>query len=219
MLVSLQERFELLGCIQCGRCTAGCPVSFRTYLNVRKVVYEGTDRHGSEGRQGAPGGLELHDVLQLHRAMPEGRQADGTSSSASGPRPSRRARSSRRCATRSRARSSTATRGAAAAIRGRSGRTSCPSPSRLTAKPSRSSSTSAARPRTTRGRRRSRRRSSRSSRPQGVDVLDARDGGVVLRQRDQADGRGGALRAAGRREPRGFRRPRVGASSRVPRTA
>jgi Fe-S oxidoreductase len=38
---SLADKYELLGCIQCGRCTAGCPVSLRTYLNVRKVVYDG----------------------------------------------------------------------------------------------------------------------------------------------------------------------------------
>jgi Fe-S oxidoreductase len=41
MAVSLRDKYELLGCIQCGRCTAGCPVSLRTFLNVRRVVYEG----------------------------------------------------------------------------------------------------------------------------------------------------------------------------------
>lgn len=41
MAISLKEKYELLGCIQCGRCTAGCPVSLRTFLNVRRVVYDG----------------------------------------------------------------------------------------------------------------------------------------------------------------------------------
>ncbi len=31
---------ELLGCIQCGRCTAGCPVSLRTALSPRKIIYQ-----------------------------------------------------------------------------------------------------------------------------------------------------------------------------------
>jgi Fe-S oxidoreductase len=29
---------EITGCIQCGRCTSGCPVSLRSPLNVRKLV-------------------------------------------------------------------------------------------------------------------------------------------------------------------------------------
>ncbi len=29
----------LLGCIQCGRCTGGCPVSTRSSLNIRKLIY------------------------------------------------------------------------------------------------------------------------------------------------------------------------------------
>ena len=29
---------DLLGCIQCGRCTAGCPVSIRTKLNIRTII-------------------------------------------------------------------------------------------------------------------------------------------------------------------------------------
>ncbi len=54
MAASLQERFELLGCIQCGRCTAGCPVALRTYLNVRKVVYEGLTGTGPKDAKGRP---------------------------------------------------------------------------------------------------------------------------------------------------------------------
>ncbi len=34
------KKYDLLGCIQCGRCTGGCPVTVRTPLNVRKFVYE-----------------------------------------------------------------------------------------------------------------------------------------------------------------------------------
>lgn len=37
---SFLEKHDLLGCIQCGRCTGGCPVTARTDLNVRRVVYE-----------------------------------------------------------------------------------------------------------------------------------------------------------------------------------
>ncbi len=29
----------LLGCIQCGKCTGGCPVSRRSTLNIRKLIY------------------------------------------------------------------------------------------------------------------------------------------------------------------------------------
>jgi len=54
MAVSLVEKYELLGCIQCGRCTAGCPVGLRTYLNVRKVVYEGLTGTGPKDAKGRP---------------------------------------------------------------------------------------------------------------------------------------------------------------------
>ena len=54
MAVSLQEKYELLGCIQCGRCTAGCPVSMRTYLNVRRVVYDGMTGVGPKDAKGRP---------------------------------------------------------------------------------------------------------------------------------------------------------------------
>jgi Fe-S oxidoreductase len=37
----LAEKFDLEGCIQCGRCTGGCPVSVKSPLNVRKVVQTG----------------------------------------------------------------------------------------------------------------------------------------------------------------------------------
>ena len=39
-LQSFIEKYDLLGCIQCGRCTGGCPVTVRTNLNVRRFVYD-----------------------------------------------------------------------------------------------------------------------------------------------------------------------------------
>jgi Fe-S oxidoreductase len=41
MAVAVARQFELDGCIQCGRCTGGCPVSVKSPLNIRKVVYTG----------------------------------------------------------------------------------------------------------------------------------------------------------------------------------
>ncbi|MFO7952046.1 MAG: (Fe-S)-binding protein [Bacillota bacterium] len=37
------EKYDLLGCIQCGRCTGGCPVTVRTGLNVRQFVEQAYD--------------------------------------------------------------------------------------------------------------------------------------------------------------------------------
>ncbi|MDY6793787.1 MAG: (Fe-S)-binding protein [Actinomycetota bacterium] len=37
--VGFVEKYDLLGCIQCGRCTGGCPVAMRTPLNVRCFMY------------------------------------------------------------------------------------------------------------------------------------------------------------------------------------
>ena len=34
------EQYTLLECIQCGRCTGGCPVSIKTALNIRSIIYE-----------------------------------------------------------------------------------------------------------------------------------------------------------------------------------
>ena len=31
---------ELMGCIQCGKCTGGCPVARKTHLNVRDLIYQ-----------------------------------------------------------------------------------------------------------------------------------------------------------------------------------
>jgi Fe-S oxidoreductase len=33
------EQLELLGCIQCGKCTGGCPVARKTTLNIRRLIY------------------------------------------------------------------------------------------------------------------------------------------------------------------------------------
>jgi len=40
---SFIQKYDLLGCIQCGRCTGGCPVTVRTNLNVRRFVYNSLD--------------------------------------------------------------------------------------------------------------------------------------------------------------------------------
>jgi Fe-S oxidoreductase len=34
------QEYTLLECIQCGRCTGGCPVSMKTGLNIRGIIYE-----------------------------------------------------------------------------------------------------------------------------------------------------------------------------------
>lgn len=34
------KQYDLLGCIQCGRCSAGCPISLTSPLNVRRIIYE-----------------------------------------------------------------------------------------------------------------------------------------------------------------------------------
>ena len=41
---SLAERCDLFGCIQCGKCTAGCPISLRSVLNMRRLVWESVVR-------------------------------------------------------------------------------------------------------------------------------------------------------------------------------
>ena len=34
------QEYTLLECIQCGRCTGGCPVSMKTALNIRGIIYQ-----------------------------------------------------------------------------------------------------------------------------------------------------------------------------------
>ena len=36
----LLSELDLFGCIQCGKCTGGCPVSITTPLNIRYLIYE-----------------------------------------------------------------------------------------------------------------------------------------------------------------------------------
>ena len=35
----IAEQLELFGCIQCGKCTGGCPVARKTVLNIRSMIY------------------------------------------------------------------------------------------------------------------------------------------------------------------------------------
>ena len=37
---TLIKDLALLECIQCGRCTGGCPVSLKTVLNIRRLIYD-----------------------------------------------------------------------------------------------------------------------------------------------------------------------------------
>ncbi len=46
--VPLAERFELAACLQCGRCTGGCPMSLRSPLNSRRLLYESLVREDGE---------------------------------------------------------------------------------------------------------------------------------------------------------------------------
>jgi Fe-S oxidoreductase len=36
----MAEQLELFGCIQCGKCTGGCPVARKTTLNIRRLIYD-----------------------------------------------------------------------------------------------------------------------------------------------------------------------------------
>ncbi len=40
----LPERLDLYACIQCGKCTGGCPISIKSPLNIRRVVRESAVR-------------------------------------------------------------------------------------------------------------------------------------------------------------------------------
>jgi len=42
------HKYSLLGCVQCGKCTGGCPVSLRAHLNVRQMVYKTIIHRDSE---------------------------------------------------------------------------------------------------------------------------------------------------------------------------
>jgi Fe-S oxidoreductase len=75
---SIAEKYKLLGCIQCGRCTAGCPISLKSVLNIRRLVWEVTvDRLERVYRQGelwdcttcstcticCPRGIKPHELI------------------------------------------------------------------------------------------------------------------------------------------------------------
>ena len=44
--VKFAQQFELYGCYQCGKCTGGCPVSLKSKLNVRRLIFEGILERG-----------------------------------------------------------------------------------------------------------------------------------------------------------------------------
>ncbi len=42
------DRYELTACLQCGRCTGGCPVGLRSPLNSRRLLYEAVVREDGD---------------------------------------------------------------------------------------------------------------------------------------------------------------------------
>jgi Fe-S oxidoreductase len=36
----ITEKLDMYGCMQCGKCTAGCPVSMKSHLNIRRIIRE-----------------------------------------------------------------------------------------------------------------------------------------------------------------------------------
>jgi Fe-S oxidoreductase len=34
------RQYDLFGCIQCGKCTGGCPMTLKTQLNIRRLIYQ-----------------------------------------------------------------------------------------------------------------------------------------------------------------------------------
>jgi len=87
---SLAEKYELFGCVQCGKCTSGCPVSLKSPLNIRRLVREVmVDKHLEAAERDelwdcttcqtctvrCPRGLEPHELLIGVRAalIEEGR--------------------------------------------------------------------------------------------------------------------------------------------------
>jgi Fe-S oxidoreductase len=45
------QQYDLLGCIQCGRCAAGCPLSLTSPLNVRRIIYQALVRDKLDVKQ------------------------------------------------------------------------------------------------------------------------------------------------------------------------
>jgi len=42
----LAHKYDLYGCVQCGKCTASCPVSLKSDLQIRRLVYDAIRGHG-----------------------------------------------------------------------------------------------------------------------------------------------------------------------------
>ena len=74
----LTDRLELFGCMQCGKCTAGCPVAIKSDLNIRRLIREITASANLETQQTeqlwecttcstctlrCPRGLEPHELI------------------------------------------------------------------------------------------------------------------------------------------------------------
>ena len=45
---SIANKYDLYVCIQCGKCTRGCPVTLRSALNIRRLVREATLHYNTE---------------------------------------------------------------------------------------------------------------------------------------------------------------------------
>jgi len=45
---SIADKYDLFVCIQCGKCTGGCPVTLRSALNIRRLVREATLDYNTE---------------------------------------------------------------------------------------------------------------------------------------------------------------------------
>ncbi|MDH7484736.1 MAG: (Fe-S)-binding protein [Anaerolineae bacterium] len=41
------RQYDLFGCIQCGKCTGGCPMTLKTQLNIRRLIYQTLVARGS----------------------------------------------------------------------------------------------------------------------------------------------------------------------------
>ena len=52
------ERLGLFGCVQCGKCSAGCPLNYVTPFNIQKLIYDVLDATGEEIAS------ETHDIWQ-----------------------------------------------------------------------------------------------------------------------------------------------------------
>lgn len=74
----LTEKLDMFGCMQCGKCTAGCPESLKTKLNIRRIICELTTSPNYEVNQTdplwdctscsvctlrCPRGLEPHELI------------------------------------------------------------------------------------------------------------------------------------------------------------